>query len=122
MWNPGADSSHSDDIDHRAVDQAVCPLCHFRATNADPIAPMIASVADLEVHLDALVRSAWAGGLDTEVIVQVLRDELVFAAEMGHTGRQFIVQLIDLGPQAIVSAQLSRAEQHAAPSGRRGAP
>jgi hypothetical protein len=46
-----------------------------------------------------LIRNAWASGLDAEAIVQVLREELVFAAERGHVGRQFAVQLIDLGPQ-----------------------
>jgi hypothetical protein len=43
--------------------------------------------------------SARASGLDTEAIVHALRDELEFAAEMGHAGRRFSVQLIDLGPQ-----------------------
>jgi hypothetical protein len=59
----------------------------------------IDSVTDLEAKLDTLVRSAWASGLDTEMIVHVLRDELAFAAEMSHVGRRFTVQLIDLGPQ-----------------------
>jgi hypothetical protein len=57
------------------------------------------STDDLETQLRALVMSARAGGLDAEAIVRVLRDELEFAAEMGHAGRRFSVQLIDLGPQ-----------------------
>ncbi|HWQ12138.1 MAG TPA: hypothetical protein VNL77_05025 [Roseiflexaceae bacterium] len=52
----------------------------------------------MEVRLDALVASARASGLESAAIVQVLRDELAFAAEMGRAGHRFSVQLIDLGP------------------------
>jgi hypothetical protein len=59
----------------------------------------LVSISDLETRLRALVTSARASGLASEAIVQALRDELAFAAEMGHAGRRFSVQLIDLGPQ-----------------------
>jgi hypothetical protein len=56
------------------------------------------SVSDLEAQLGELITNARAGGLDSEAIVHALRGELQFAAEMGHTGHHFNVQLIDLGP------------------------
>jgi hypothetical protein len=58
----------------------------------------VESITDLENQLDVLVRSALESGLPTDAIVDVLRGELAFAAELGHTGRRFTVQLIDLGP------------------------
>ena len=57
------------------------------------------SVDELSTQLGALIASARASGLDADIIVQALRDELEFAAEMAHAGRHFCVQLIDLGPQ-----------------------
>jgi len=57
------------------------------------------SISDLEIQLRALITTARSSGLDSAVIVNTLRDELEFAAEMGHAGRRFSVQLIDLGPQ-----------------------
>jgi hypothetical protein len=57
------------------------------------------SVNDLSAQLGALITSARASGLDEALIVQALRDELEFAAEMAHAGRHFYVQLIDLGPR-----------------------
>jgi hypothetical protein len=78
---------------------AICPVCHLAVGEGETDLVRIASVTDLEDQLDTLVRSAWASGMDTEAIIQVLRGELAFAAEMGHAGRRFIVQLIDLGSQ-----------------------
>jgi hypothetical protein len=86
-----------------------CPACHlfhdlsspqdlpFSTSEASPLEIM--STDDLEARLRALMSNARASGLGAEVIVQALRDELEFAAEMGHAGRRFSVQLIDLGPQ-----------------------
>jgi hypothetical protein len=82
-----------------ALDNPVCPICHLSVAESASSVLTIESVAALESQLDALVRGAWASGLDSEAIVHVLREELAFAAEMGHAGRRFAVQLIDLGPQ-----------------------
>jgi len=57
------------------------------------------SVDDLSTQLGALITGARASGLAAPIIVQALRDELEFAAELAHAGRRFCVQLIDLGPQ-----------------------
>lgn len=57
------------------------------------------SADDLSSQLGALITSARASGLSAATIVQALRDELEFAAEMAQAGRHFCVQLIDLGPQ-----------------------
>lgn len=84
---------------HSASADAVCPVCHLAVAESAASLVAIDSVTDLEARLAALMRGAWASGLDSEAIVHVLRDELVFAAEMRHNGRRFTVQLIDLGPQ-----------------------
>jgi len=43
--------------------------------------------------------AAHTGGIDAEELVQLLRGELEFAAELTHSGHHFCVQLIDLGVQ-----------------------
>jgi hypothetical protein len=82
-----------------SVSEPTCPVCHLPLSTGETSPLRLVSADDLETQLRALMSSARASGLDTEVIVQVLRDELEFAAEMGHAGRRFSVQLIDLGPQ-----------------------
>ncbi|HMQ30948.1 MAG TPA: hypothetical protein PKD53_09475 [Chloroflexaceae bacterium] len=52
----------------------------------------------LEHSLGNLLAQARAGGLTSDEIVATLRDELEFAAELAHVGRQICVQIIDLGP------------------------
>lgn len=78
----------------------VCPVCQLAVSPGEASARRVSSVSDLVSQLGALIGSARAGGVDDELIVQALRDELEFAAEMAHAGRHFCVQLIDLGPQA----------------------
>jgi hypothetical protein len=95
-WSP---ESVSAGYGHAVLTNPVCPICHLSVAESASSVVSVESVTDLEVQLDALVRGAWASGLDTEAIVHVLRDELAFAAEMRHAGRRFAVQLIDLGPQ-----------------------
>lgn len=77
---------------------ATCPVCQFRV--ADPVADIPPVSADeLETRLSTLVEAAFAGGVAPDAIVQVLQDELEFAAELAHSGRRMYVQIIDLGPQ-----------------------
>jgi hypothetical protein len=86
----------------RTSKRPACPVCNFRkAQNTETPAP-IASISELEVQLDTLMRNARASGLDKQAIARVLSAELNFAAEIGHTGRRFVVQLIDIGPQEAV--------------------
>lgn len=84
-------------FDSRSV--AECPVCQLPVAATDATPQRAMSANELTVQLGALISSARAGGLDDAVIVQKLRDELEFAAEMAHVGRRFCVQLIDLGPQ-----------------------
>ena len=78
----------------------VCPVCQYHISLAqDDVAPQIDSRDEFESQLSALVTAAHAGGIDSEEIVRLLRDELEFTAELTHSGHQFSVQLIDLGPQ-----------------------
>jgi hypothetical protein len=78
---------------------AMCPVCHFEYASGEAETLQVRSVGELETRLDELLRSARASGLETNAIVRALRTELAFAAEIGHAGRRFTVQLIDLGPQ-----------------------
>jgi len=76
-----------------------CPVCHFRVLNDAMALAAIDSASDLEASLSALIAAAREGGLPSEAILQALREELEFAAELAHVGRNFSVQIIDLGPQ-----------------------
>ena len=91
--------AHSIHLGGAPAPEPTCPVCHLPLSTGEASPLRIASTDDLETQLRALITSARASGLDTEVIVHTLRDELEFAAEMGHVGRRFSVQLIDLGPQ-----------------------
>jgi rubredoxin len=81
-----------------------CPVCQLQFTPAEPEPTgQLASAEDLETRLSSLVSLARASGLTADEIVQALRDELAFTAEMAHRGRQVFVQIIDLGPQVGVA-------------------
>ena len=82
-----------------SVSKTICPVCHLPLSTSETSPLDMMSTDDLVTQLRTLISSARASGLDAEAIVQALRDELEFAAEMGHVGRRFSVQLIDLGPQ-----------------------
>lgn len=75
----------------------ICPVCQY-VVGSEPMAgSSIQSLDELESQLDALVRRAWASGLDSAKIVDVLRQELLFAAETHNAGHMYAVQVIDLG-------------------------
>jgi hypothetical protein len=84
-------------VAHAGFDTPACPVCHLPLTVEQHPALPITSMSDLEAQLDALVSSALASGLDSAGVIEVLRSEIAFAAEMGQTGHRFAVQLIDLG-------------------------
>lgn len=86
--------------DEVAALEDVCPVCHFRvASVAMPALAAMQSTRDLELRLSALISEARTSGLDDASIVDTLRDELEFIAELAHAGRNLSVQIIDLGPQ-----------------------
>jgi len=95
-WTPAARSL---DQGGASASAAVCPVCQLPLPTGETVVKRSTSVDDLSNQLGALIASARASGLDAAIIVQVLRDELEFAAEMAQAGRHFCVQLIDLGPQ-----------------------
>src|SRR5689334_22847992 len=74
---------------------AVCPVCHLASGHR--AAAQHLSRDDLERELSALITQARTSGLDTKTILLALSEELGFAAELGQVGRQFHVQVIDLG-------------------------
>ena len=86
-----------------------CPVCRFRLTPTEARPSL--SLADLESQISATVGDARSSGLPLDEIVQVLRDELAFAAEMANAGRHVRVQIIDLGPQDIGSIMASEPDR-----------
>ena len=95
-WTPAA---RSRDQGGASASAAVCPVCKLPLPTGETAIKRSMSVDDLSTQLGALITGARASGLDATIIVQALRDELEFAAELAHAGRHFCVQLIDLGPQ-----------------------
>ena len=77
----------------------VCPVCRLPFSSDDAAPTPVGSIGELVTQLGALISSARDSGVDADAIVQALRDELEFAAEMREGGRHFSVQLIDLGPR-----------------------
>jgi hypothetical protein len=94
-WTPEARTT---DPGLARISAAACPVCHLLLSAPDSSPMRLLSSSDLETELDALISRARASGLAAETIVNALRGELEFAAEMAHLGHRFCVQLIDLGP------------------------
>lgn len=85
----------------------ICKVCHFDL--AGTVSKELAqpqSSAELENLVHDLLIGARTRGVNTAEIVQVLREELEFAAELAGTGRRFSVQIIDLGPEEQSGAML----------------
>jgi hypothetical protein len=80
------------------VDTVHCPVCQYVFELRAPSQIHEFTPEALETSLSNLMAQARASGLDRDEIVRVLRDELEFAAELAHTGRNMTVQIIDLGP------------------------
>lgn len=79
-----------------------CPVCQYSIT--DPTSVDLApapNIADIQTQLDQLLRSARASGVQPAEIVELLRAELQFEAELAQAGRRVVVQVIDLGPQEL---------------------
>ena len=95
-WTP---ADRSLDQGGTSAGTAACPVCQLPMPTSETAPKRYMSVNELSAQLGALITSARASDLDEALIVQALRDELEFAAEMAHAGRHFCVQLIDLGPQ-----------------------
>lgn len=82
------------------VSTMICAVCHYDLTEtATKELTQPQSSAELENLVHDLLLGARTSGVDPAEIVQVLRDELEFAAELAGTGRRFSVQVIDLGPE-----------------------
>lgn len=92
VWTPAEQRAEQE------AEQA-CPVCGLVEAAGAAAPARVSSADELAEQLSALINSARLGALDADVIVQTLRDELEFAAEMANVGRHFCVQLIDLGPQ-----------------------
>jgi hypothetical protein len=99
LWN-GVDSGSANDrsgpCPHFSSRLSCVPSAPFCARVVSDAAPVQQRSGDRK--LDALISRARASGLAAETIVNALRGELEFAAEMAHLGHRFCVQLIDLGP------------------------
>jgi hypothetical protein len=76
-----------------------CAICQLALTPMPDQQHQIGSLGELEAKLDALISSALASGIDSAGVIQALRGEIAYTAEMSQTGHRFAVQLIDLGLQ-----------------------
>ncbi len=86
----------------------VCPVCEFSPVFArNGLAPRPTELVDFEQSVRQILIRARAGGLANSEIIDVLKNELEFAAETGESGHSFLVQLIDLGsPESSNSPEL----------------
>jgi hypothetical protein len=76
-----------------------CPVCEFPVSlQAAPASDAPLTIDGLAQRLGALMAEARDAGIEDDMIVQLLSDELEFAAELAHAGRNMCVQIIDLGP------------------------
>lgn len=76
-----------------------CPVClrHFEAPGVlETRKPF--SVRDFAEQISALINRARTEGLSSDVITDVLRDELAYNAELANPSHAFHVQIVDLGP------------------------
>lgn len=78
----------------------VCPVCQlFNSLDQAREEPALTRET-LEARLGELLAQARSSGLAPDTIVGLLQDELEFAAELAHRGRDLCVQIVDLGPRA----------------------
>jgi hypothetical protein len=78
---------------------SICAVCQLVLSPTPDSVHEIGSLGELEAKLDALISSALASGIDSAGVIQALRGEIAYTAEMNQTGHRFAVQLIDLGLQ-----------------------
>jgi phage FluMu protein Com len=82
-----------------------CTVCGLLNNVGEPLPAHSFTRDSFEYSLGDLIVQARASGLTDDEIIEALRDELEFAAELVHAGRQMYVQIIDLGPQEGQAAQ-----------------
>jgi hypothetical protein len=79
-----------------------CPVCFYQVSLEE--APKKVDMEDdtnelnFGERLNTLVLAARSSGLSTGTIVEALRDELAFVAELSRPGHRYYVQVVDLGP------------------------
>jgi phage FluMu protein Com len=87
------------DLTGKSTLGVTCPVCqYFNSFSPSACKPNLTREL-LEAQLGDLVALARASGLTPDIVVQVLRDELEFAAELANHGRDLCVQIVDLGPR-----------------------
>jgi hypothetical protein len=93
-WTPAGETG----VSHITL-AYVCPVCQY-PVSAESASAIESSLTpdELAERLSALINEARTAQVDPEAIVQILKDELEFAAEISHAGRNIYVQIIDLGP------------------------
>ena len=78
-----------------------CPVCQFQVTTDSITRRRQLSLNDLETQLGKLLTNARSSGIPGGQIVEVLKRELEFTAELAYGGRRILVHLIDIGPPEI---------------------
>ncbi|NWJ45718.1 MAG: hypothetical protein HXX08_07555 [Chloroflexi bacterium] len=78
-----------------------CSVCHYEevATVSPTASQKSLTTAEMANQLKNLLKRAHADHIESEEIINILRAEIEFEAEMGHLGRRVLVQIIDLGFQ-----------------------
>jgi hypothetical protein len=95
-----------------------CPICQlFNPLAARHSAPTI-TLDTLGAQLSDLVAQARTSALPLDAIIHVLRDELLFTAELANGERDLCVQIIDLGPRVDKAMRQSRREDRMVLRGR----
>lgn len=97
----------SESIENTAPPQSgyYCPVCQYLVVPPSSVErPQVQGLADVQAQIDLLLRTARANGVPPSDIVELLRDELQFEAELAQVGRRMVVQIIDLGPRETTAA------------------
>src|SRR6476660_4277114 len=68
-----------------------CPVCQYHVTVGESAASSPMTVADFQARLGTLLAEARAGGLASDELVPILRDELEFEAELAQHGRRILI-------------------------------
>lgn len=83
-----------------------CPVCRYLIVPPASVEPaQVQDLAGIQTQIDLLLRTARASGVPSSDIVELLREELQFEAELAQTGRHMVVQIIDLGPRAMTATR-----------------
>ncbi|MEI7554294.1 hypothetical protein [Candidatus Chlorohelix sp.] len=97
-----------------------CSVCHYEEVTTISVVSSAASqktISPTEVanQLKTLLKRAHTAHIESEELINILRAEIEFEAEISHLGRRVIVQIIDLGVQetnTVITTEQNSRETH----------